>query len=56
MSAMQTVVGARPDYANMHLVAVKRMKKKWEGGWEECRKLKELEVRAPSSLPRLVPP
>jgi len=55
MSTMQAVVGARPDYANMRLVAVKRMKKKWEGGWDECRKLKELEVRASSSLPRLVP-
>ena len=28
----------------MRLVAVKRMKKKWEGGWDECRKLKEIEV------------
>ncbi|KAI9512597.1 Pkinase-domain-containing protein [Russula earlei] len=47
MSAMQSVVGHRPEYANipnMRLVAVKRMKKKWEGGWEECRKLKELEA------------
>lgn len=26
------------------LVAVKRMKKRWEGGWDECKKLKELEV------------
>jgi meiosis induction protein kinase IME2/SME1 len=55
MSAMQVVVGTRPEYANMHLVAVKRMKKKWEGGWDECRKLKELEVRASPSLSRLVP-
>ena len=43
---MQSVVGSRPEYANMRLVAVKRMKKKWEGGWDECKKLKELEVRA----------
>jgi protein kinase len=42
---MQSVVGNRPEYANMQLVAVKRMKRKWEG-WDECRKLKELEVRA----------
>jgi hypothetical protein len=55
MSTMQAVVGARPEYANMRLVAVKRMKKKWEGGWDECRKLNELEVRPSSSLPRLVP-
>jgi hypothetical protein len=42
---MQSIVGARPEYADMRLVAVKRMKKKWEGGWDECKKLKELEVR-----------
>jgi hypothetical protein len=42
---MQSVVGSRTEYANMQLVAVKRMKRKWEG-WDECRKLKELEVRA----------
>jgi hypothetical protein len=41
---MQSVVGSRPEYANMQLVAIKTQKK-WEG-WEECRKLKELEVRA----------
>jgi hypothetical protein len=32
MSTMQSVVGSRPEYANTHLVAVKRMKNKWEGG------------------------
>jgi hypothetical protein len=42
---MQAVVGSRPEYANTQLVAVKRMKRKWEG-WDECRRLKELEVRA----------
>jgi hypothetical protein len=47
---MQFIVGNRPEYANMRLVAVKRMKKKWEGGWDECRKLKELEVRIRSRL------
>jgi hypothetical protein len=44
MAAMQSVAGTRPEYANMRLVAVKRMKKRWEGGWDECRKLKEIEV------------
>jgi len=48
MSTMQSVVGSRPEYANTRLAAVKRMKKKWEGGWDECRKLKELEVRVHS--------
>jgi hypothetical protein len=42
---MQCGAGARPDWAGMRLVAVKRMKKKWEGGWDECQKLKELQVR-----------
>lgn len=41
---MQCGAGARPEWAGKRLVAVKRMKKKWEGGWEECQKLKELEV------------
>jgi serine/threonine protein kinase len=44
MAAMQSVAGTRPEYANMRLVAVKRMKKRWEGGWDECRKLKEIEA------------
>ena len=44
LSAMQCGPGARPEYANKRLVAVKRMKKRWEGGWDECKKLKELEV------------
>ena len=47
MAAMQSVAGTRPEYANMRLVAVKRMKKRWEGGWDECRKLKEIEVCIP---------
>lgn len=46
MSAMQCGAGARPEYAGKRLVAVKRMKKRWEGGWDECKKLKELEVCA----------
>ena len=45
MSAMQCGAGAKREYAGKRLVAVKRMKKKWEGGWDECKKLKELEVR-----------
>ena len=44
---MQCGAGARPDWAGMRLVAVKRMKKKWEGGWDECQKLKELQVCTP---------
>ncbi|KAH9982906.1 kinase-like domain-containing protein [Lactifluus volemus] len=56
VSTMQSVVGARPEYANMRLVAVKRMKKKWEGGWDECRKLKELEaLLAMPPHPNIIP-
>ena len=45
LSPMQCGAGARPEWTGKRLVAVKRMKKKWEGGWDECQKLKELEVR-----------
>jgi len=44
LSPMQCGAGARPEWVGKRLVAVKRMKKKWEGGWDECKKLKELEV------------
>ncbi|KAI0308212.1 kinase-like domain-containing protein [Multifurca ochricompacta] len=56
MSAMQSVVGTRPEYANTRLVAVKRMRRKWEGGWDECRKLKELEALLAIPLhPNIIP-
>jgi hypothetical protein len=41
---MQCGAGARPEWAGKRLVAVKRMKRVWERGWEEAGKLKELEV------------
>ena len=44
LSPMQCGAGARPEWTGKRLVAVKRMKKRWEGGWDECSKLKELEV------------
>ncbi len=44
---MQCGAGARAEWVGKRLVAVKRMKRRWEGGWDECRKLKELEVRRP---------
>ncbi|KAI0778207.1 kinase-like protein [Trametes elegans] len=56
LSAMQCGPGARPEYAGKRLVAVKRMKKTWEGGWEECKKLKELEsLRAIPYHPNIIP-
>lgn len=33
---------SRPEYKGKQLVAVKKMKKTFEGGWGECMKLKEL--------------
>ncbi|KAA1110281.1 hypothetical protein PGT21_016749 [Puccinia graminis f. sp. tritici] len=33
---------SRPEYKGKQLVAVKKMKKTFDGGWEECMKLKEL--------------
>ncbi|KAH9849738.1 kinase-like protein [Lenzites betulinus] len=56
MSAMQCGPGARPEYAGKRLVAVKRMKKTWDGGWDECKKLKELEsLRAIPYHPNIIP-
>jgi hypothetical protein len=51
LSPMQCGAGARAEWSGKTLVAVKRMKKRWEGGWDECRRLKELEVRPSSFLP-----
>lgn len=48
LSPMQCGAGARPEWAGKRLVAVKRMKRRWEGGWDECQQLKELEVRMKS--------
>jgi len=56
LSPMQCGPGARPEWSGKRLVAVKRMKKKWEGGWDECQKLKELELlRAIPSHPNIIP-
>ncbi|KAK4058182.1 Serine/threonine protein kinase [Microbotryomycetes sp. JL221] len=33
---------SRPEFKGKNLVAVKRMKKSFDGGWDECLKLKEL--------------
>lgn len=35
---------SRPEYKGKKLVAIKRMKKAFEGGWDECMQLKELKV------------
>ncbi|PPQ80827.1 hypothetical protein CVT25_001952, partial [Psilocybe cyanescens] len=56
LSPMQCGAGARPDWSGKRLVAVKLMKKRWEGGWDECQKLKELEsLRAIPFHPNVIP-
>ncbi|KAF9056152.1 kinase-like domain-containing protein [Panaeolus papilionaceus] len=56
LSPMQCGAGARPEWTGKRLVAVKRMKKTWEGGWDDCRKLKELEsLRAIPFHPNVIP-
>ena len=44
LARMQQGQGARTEWQGKHLVAIKRMKKRWEGGWDECKKHPELEV------------
>ena len=46
LARMQQGQGARTEWHGKRLVAIKRMKKRWEGGWDECKKHPELEVRA----------
>ncbi|KAJ7857588.1 kinase-like domain-containing protein [Mycena leptocephala] len=56
LSPMQCGPGAKPEWAGKRLVAVKRMRKKWAGGWDECKKLKELEsLRAIPFHPNIIP-
>lgn len=44
LSAMQCGAGARPEWSGKKLVALKRMKRVWEGGWGEAKNLGELAV------------
>ncbi len=44
LSAMQCGAGARPEWAGKRLVALKRMKRVWEGGWDQAKTLGELVV------------
>lgn len=44
---MQCGAGARPEWSGKRLVALKRMKRVWEGGWRQARNLGELVVSAP---------
>lgn len=44
LSAMQCGAGARSEWTGKRLVALKRMKRVWQGGWREARNLGELSV------------
>ncbi|KAJ7125587.1 kinase-like domain-containing protein [Mycena crocata] len=56
LSPMQCGAGAKPEWAGKRLVAVKRMRKKWEGGWDECQRLNELQsLRAIPFHPNIIP-
>lgn len=44
LSAMQCGAGARPEWSGKKLVALKRMKRVWDGGWAEAKNLGELAV------------
>jgi hypothetical protein len=50
LPAMQYGEGARPEWAGKRLVAIKRMRKKWDGGWDDCKHLKELQASCQSAL------
>lgn len=46
----------RPELTGMRLVAVKKLKRRWEHGWDECQRLKELKaLRALAPHPCVVP-
>ncbi|KAL1406001.1 Serine/threonine protein kinase [Vanrija albida] len=56
LSAMQVGAGARPDWVGKRLVALKRMKRVWEGGWHQARSLGELvSLRTIPPHPAVIP-
>ncbi|KAL7419283.1 Serine/threonine protein kinase [Cryptotrichosporon argae] len=56
LSAMQSGAGARSEWAGKRLVALKRMKRVWEGGWAQARHLGELvSLRKIPSHPAVIP-
>ncbi|KAH9808858.1 kinase-like domain-containing protein [Melampsora americana] len=47
---------SRPEYQGKRIVAIKKMKKPFEGGWDECMKLKELKsLRTIPMHPFIIP-
>ncbi|KAF8609204.1 Pkinase-domain-containing protein, partial [Ceratobasidium sp. AG-I] len=56
LSPMQCSPRVRPEWAGRRLVALKRMKRQWDGGWDECKTLKEIEsLRAIPHHPNIIP-
>ena len=54
LSAMQCGAGTRAEWAGKRLVALKKMKRVWEGGWSEAKNLGELAVSPTVLMSRLV--
>ncbi|KAG1736641.1 kinase-like protein [Suillus paluster] len=55
-SAIHVNGAARGERIGMRLVAVKKLKRRWEDGWDECQRLKELKaLRALTPHPCVVP-
>jgi meiosis induction protein kinase IME2/SME1 len=50
LSAMQCGAGARAEWAGKRLVALKKMKRVWENGWNQAMTLGELKVRSLSNV------
>ncbi|KAJ9118257.1 hypothetical protein QFC22_004168 [Naganishia vaughanmartiniae] len=56
LSPMQCGAGARAEWVGKRLVAVKRMKRVWEGGWQQASQLGELvSLRDLASHPAIIP-
>ncbi|KAF8600396.1 kinase-like protein [Ceratobasidium sp. AG-I] len=56
LSAMQRSPRVRPEWVGCRLVAIKRMRRRWDGGWDECKTLKEItSLRAISHHPNIIP-
>ncbi|CAE7231693.1 unnamed protein product [Rhizoctonia solani] len=56
LSPMQCGPKVRPEWVGRRLVALKRMKRQWEGGWDECKTLKEIEsLRSIPMHPNIIP-
>ncbi|KAF7360554.1 hypothetical protein MVEN_00786500 [Mycena venus] len=52
LAAMQCGAGAKPEWSGKRLVAVKRIRRQWEGGWNEYARQS---LRAIPSHPNIIP-